>query len=187
MALLDRERILVALGALDNELGRVGVRGEVFVVGGAAMALAYDARRSTVDIDAIFAPPTEVRSAAGNVAEQLGLKPDWLNDAVKAFVPGEDPERIGVYEGRNLSVAAASPRFLLSMKLLASRVERDTEDIKALYEMCGFSTPEEGMDLVARTYPEAVIPPRTQFLLQELFPARQPERNRDREGPDLGF
>jgi hypothetical protein len=30
MALLDRDRILNALRALDEELGQVGVRGEVF-------------------------------------------------------------------------------------------------------------------------------------------------------------
>jgi hypothetical protein len=36
-------------------------------------------------------------------------------------MPGSDPDRIGVFEGDHLSVAAASPRYLLAMKLLASR------------------------------------------------------------------
>jgi hypothetical protein len=77
------------------------------------------------------------------------------------------------------------------MKLLAARVERDTEDIKALYTMCGFETAEDGMELVEQTYPEAVIPSRTRFLLQELFPAREHARDRDIsrdiDGPELGL
>jgi hypothetical protein len=107
--LLDRDGLLVALRSLDDELAAVGVRGEVFVVGGAAMALAYDARRATVDVPAIFVPAAEVREAAARVAQRLDLEADWLNDGAKAFMPGPDPERIGVFEGDHLSVAAASP------------------------------------------------------------------------------
>jgi hypothetical protein len=158
MPLLDRDHILEALRALDEELGKSSVRGEVFVVGGAAMTLAYDARRSTVDVDAVFAPSAAVRAAASRVADRLGFEPDWLNDAAKAFLPGDDPDRIGVYEGTNLSVAAASPRFLLAMKLLASRVERDQDDIRLLYKLCGFTTAKEGIDLVSSAYPEYSFP-----------------------------
>jgi hypothetical protein len=129
--LLDREGIRTALMALDVELGRSGVRGELFVVGGAAMAMAYDARRATVDVDATFLPASEVRKAARRVAEDLGLEPDWLNDGAKAFMPGNDPDQISVFEGNNLSVAAASPRYLLAMKLLAARVDRDQDDISS--------------------------------------------------------
>ena len=94
--LLDREGLLEALRVLDDELAATGVRGEVFVVGGAAMALAYDARRATVDVDAIFVPAAEVRDAVVRVAERLGLEADWLNDGAKAFMPGPDPAKIGV-------------------------------------------------------------------------------------------
>jgi hypothetical protein len=168
--LLDRDGLLVALRSLDDELAAVGVRGEVFVVGGAAMALAYDARRATVDVPAIFVPAAEVREAAARVAQRLDLEADWLNDGAKAFMPGPDPERIGVFEGDHLSVAAASPRYLLAMKLLASRVERDQDDIRFLYELCGFSTAAEGLDLVESTYPAHAIAPRVQFLLEEMYP-----------------
>lgn len=185
MALLDREHLLEALRALDEELGRAGVRGEIFVVGGAAMALAYDARRSTIDVDAVFAPSAEIRAAAGRVAERLNFEPNWLNDSAKAFMPGDDPDRIGVYEGNHLSVAAASPRLLLTMKLLAARVERDQDDIRILYGLCGFTTAEEGVDLVASAYPEGLIPPRARFLLEELFPRRELGKNKG-EGLDRG-
>jgi len=179
----------MALRSLDEELSAVGVRGEVFVVGGAAMALAYDARRATVDVDAIFVPAVEVRKAAARVAERLQIEEDWLNVGAKAFMPGSDPERIGVFEGDHLSVAAASPRYLLAMKLLASRLERDQDEIRILYDLCGFSTAEEGLDLIESTYPNHVIAPRVQFLLDEMFPGNErqiDQRNaRRRDGPGI--
>jgi hypothetical protein len=39
--LFSRGRIIEALQALGDELTRLGVRGQIFIVGGAAMALAY--------------------------------------------------------------------------------------------------------------------------------------------------
>ena len=116
--------------------------------------------------------------------QRLDLDADWLNDGAKAFVPGDDPDQSNVFEGEYLQVAAASPRFLLAMKLLAARVERDQEDIRALYRLCGFTTAEEGLRVVATAYPSRIIPPRTRFMLEEMFPAV--ERGKDREGPDLG-
>ena len=191
MMLLDRDGLLTALRTLDEELAASGIRGEVFIVGGAAMALAYDTRRATVDVDAVFVPAAEVRMAAARVAERLDLEDDWLNDSAKAFMPGADPERIGVFEGTNLSVAAASPRYLLAMKLLAARAERDQDDIRILYELCGFTTAAEGLDLVESAYPSHVIAPRVQFLLEEMFPGDEPsidqQKRIQRDGPELGL
>ena len=169
MTFLGRSELLNAFELLDDELGKMGVDADLFVVGGAAMAVAYDARRATTDVDAIFVPSKDVRTAALRVAEELGLEEDWLNDGVKGFLPGEDVEQIGVYEGRNLHVAAASPKFLLAMKLMASRTERDIDDIKTLYEICGLTTAEEGLAVLESFYPQDLILPRVQFLLQEMF------------------
>ncbi len=167
---LGRNELLNAFELLDDELGRMGVEADLFVVGGAAMAVAYDARRATTDVDAVFVPSKEVRTAASRVAEELGLEEDWLNDGVKGFLPGEDAEQVGVYEGTNLHVAAASPKFLLAMKLMALRTERDIDDIKTLYEMCGLTTAEEGLEVLESFYRQDLILPRVQFLLQEMFP-----------------
>jgi hypothetical protein len=49
-----RARILRALQALGEELTGEGVRAQIFIVGGAAMALAYSTRRVTKDIDAVL-------------------------------------------------------------------------------------------------------------------------------------
>ena len=178
MTLLGRRELLEALRELDEELKILNVRGEVFIVGGAAMAIAYDTRRTTGDVDAVFVPSSEVRTAASRVAERLNLEPDWLNDGAKAFLPGEDENQIGVYEGPHLSVAAASPQYLLAMKLMASRVERDQDDIRELYKLCELTTAEQGLDLLVSYYPSHQILPRVQFLLQEMF-SEGHERNRE--------
>ena len=47
---MDRAEIVEALTALAAELDRRGVSAEMYVVGGAAIALAFDERRSTRDI-----------------------------------------------------------------------------------------------------------------------------------------
>lgn len=62
--MLTQARIRELFAELDDELGSIGVRGDVFVVGGAAMAVAYDARPSTRDVDAVWHPAREVREAA---------------------------------------------------------------------------------------------------------------------------
>ena len=153
--MLSRDRILSLLDELNDELRVAGVRGDVFLVGGAAMVVAYAARPATRDIDAIWHPSTEVRAAAARVAERHeDLEPDWLNDGVKGFLPGEDPgpPRV-VYENSHLTVSAASPEYLLATKLLASRVGRDEDDVVLLLRLCGLTSVDEAMDVVDRYFP----------------------------------
>jgi hypothetical protein len=54
--LLGRAELERAFTALGERLARRGVVADVFVVGEAAMALAYDADRVTRDVDARFVP-----------------------------------------------------------------------------------------------------------------------------------
>jgi hypothetical protein len=88
---LGREDIRELLDDLSRELAARGARAELFLVGGAALAVAYDATRSTRDLDAVFVPSDVVRQAAAAVADREGLAEDWLNDAVKRFLPGPRP------------------------------------------------------------------------------------------------
>lgn len=125
---LDRDDILSLLDDLNDELRSRGAHAELFLVGGAALTLVYDATRSTRDLDAVFVPTSVVRSAAAAVAERRGQEADWLNDAVKGFLPGSDPEAIRFYEGDALTVDVASARYLLAMKLgeiVESLADRD--------------------------------------------------------------
>ncbi|HWG99252.1 MAG TPA: DUF6036 family nucleotidyltransferase [Pilimelia sp.] len=168
MSLLDQQRIRQLFDELSEELTRRGSRAEVFLVGGAALALAYDARRATRDVDAVFQPKEEVYAAAAVVAARHDLPADWLNDSVKGFLPGDDPRARPVYESDALRVDVASPEYLLAMKLLAAR-DQDVDDIVLLYRMCGFTTASQGLDLVESVYPGRTVAPKVQFLLEEFF------------------
>lgn len=162
----DIRRLLAAVG---EELQVLGVRGEMFVVGGAAMALAYNTRRSTRDVDAVFEPKQVVYEAARRVAARHpGLTEDWINDAVKGFLLGDDPEATVVFDHPGLRVRVASPRYLFTMKLAASRVERDSDDIAALYRLSGFTSSTEALDYVDSAYPHLRLEPRVVYLLEEV-------------------
>jgi Nucleotidyltransferase of unknown function (DUF6036) len=173
--MLTRDRILGLFTELDAELCRAGVRGDVFVVGGAAMTVAYDARPATRDVDGIWHPSTEVRLAAARVAARHDdIDTDWLNDAVKGFLPAQDPRpTIVVYDGECLTVSVPSPEYLLATKLLASRVGRDEDDILLLYQLCGLTTVDQGLDLVERYYPGRPIEAKVRFYLEELLTNRR--------------
>lgn len=165
---LDGADIELLLRDLSAELERAGATADLFLVGGAAMAIAYDSRRSTRDLDAVFAPVSAVRAAAIAVGERHGLAPDWLNDAVKGFLPGRDADSSVYFSSASLRVDVASPRYLLAMKLFASRVETDTADIRLLYQLLGLTTVEEGLAILAAAYPTRPIHPRVQYLLEEV-------------------
>ena len=165
----DRANIIEAFEELSRVLARRGIQARLFVVGGAAIVLAYGQRRMTRDVDAIFEPKAAVYAAAREVGASRGLPDDWLNDAVKGFAPGPDPNQRVVFRTENLEVAVASPEYLLAMKLLASRADQDVDDIRLLYSQLGYTTAEEGMDLIDRYYPRKQLQPRIQFLLEEMF------------------
>jgi hypothetical protein len=55
--MLSRDDIVTLLNELADELEARGTHGDLFLVGGAAMALAYSTRRATRDLDAIVEPP----------------------------------------------------------------------------------------------------------------------------------
>lgn len=167
--MLDRGAALRALEELASVLAARGIEGRLFLVGGAAMALAYDSRRMTRDVDAIFEPKSEVYDAADEVAQRLDLPADWLNDAVKGFVPGTDPDAVPIFTRPGLTVSSASARFLLAMKLRASRPEQDVADIRFLVALLGLRTSDEILRVATDRYSAEELPPRSRFLVEEIF------------------
>ncbi|MGA8363336.1 MAG: DUF6036 family nucleotidyltransferase [Solirubrobacteraceae bacterium] len=165
-------KILEALQALGDELTRRGVRGQIFVVGGAAMALAYSTRRVTKDIDAVFEPKSAIYEAAATVADDLELPEDWLNDAAKGYMPGNDESPRPIADIHGIEVTTASPRYLLAMKLMAMRFGEDDEDIEILLRECGLRSAQEAVDLLKHMYPLQEPPVKTRFYLEELFDTR---------------
>src|SRR6266516_313657 len=167
--MLSSDEIVRLLEELAADLEARGIHGDLFLVGGAAMALAYSKRRATRDLDAVFEPKQVVYEAVRRIAEHEDLPPDWLNDGVKAFLPGDDHNATLLFDRPGLSVRIASPRYLFAMKALAARVERDEADLRVLYRLSGFESAAQALDFVQEMYPHRPLPPRAQYLLEELF------------------
>jgi predicted nucleotidyltransferase len=161
------ERLLVRLGELAHA---EGTRIDVFLVGGAAMALAYDNNRTTGDLDAVFEPKSRVYELARKVSDEsdLDLPADWLNDGVKGFLPGADDDARGVLlDTEGISVTVASPRYLFVLKAMAAR-ESDEGDLRTLYPLCGFVSADEALDAVETAYPHQQIRPAVAYLVRGI-------------------
>jgi hypothetical protein len=74
-----------AFRRLGERLARRGVVADLYVFGGAAMALAFDSRRATRDVDALFEPHGIVHDEALAVAAELGLPRWWLNEQASTY------------------------------------------------------------------------------------------------------
>lgn len=172
--LLGRAELERAFTALGERLARRGVVADLFVVGGAAMALAYDANRVTRDVDARFVPHGIVLDEARQVARDLGLPPWWLNEQATAYISGkDDPGKRRVFDHRGLRVMAASPEHVFAMKALAART-RDIDDLRLLAGMIGVETADAALRICVDFFPGEPIPARTEAVLLELF--GEPER-----------
>lgn len=133
------------------------------------MALAYDSRRATRDVDALFKPHGIVLEEARGVAAELGLPDWWLNKQASSYVaPGGDPSSSRVFDHPGLRVFAASPEHLLAMKALAAR-PRDAQDIKPLTELLNLHTVPDVLALVRDIFPEDEPPARLALLLEDIF------------------
>lgn len=166
---LDREAITDALRRLGDRLAYRGVVADLYVFGGAAMALAYDLRRSTRDVDAVFQPHGVVLAEAAAVALELGLPSWWLNEQASAYAaPGGDPTAPLVFENPGLRVHAASPEHLLAMKMHAAR-RRDGEDIALLTRHLGLTTVDEVLAVCRAVFPDEPVPERAIVLVTELL------------------
>lgn len=167
--LLDRAALEDVFRKLGDRLARRGVVADIYIVGGAAMALAYDARRSTRDIDAVFEPHGIVLDEAHALARELGLPPWWLNEQASVYVaPGGDPAAKRVFDHPGLRVSAASPEHLLAMKVLAAR-RRDLGDIRFLVRHLQLGSAKDVLALCSDVFPEEPVPDRARLVLEDVF------------------
>lgn len=73
--MLSRDDIVMVLGELADDLEAQGIHGDLFLVGGAAMALADSTRRATRDLGAVFEPKQAIYDAAGRVGPAQSAVP----------------------------------------------------------------------------------------------------------------
>ncbi len=169
---LTRSDMLRLFDLLNAELAAEDVQGELYLVGGAVMCLALDARHATRVVDGYFRPTGVIRQAAGRVAARAGVPDDWLNDAVKGFLSPRgdfDP----YLELDHLKVFVARPAYLLAMKCAAMRLGEefhDLDDVRYLLRYLNITGVEEALEVVTRYFDAERLPPKTRLALEELLP-----------------
>lgn len=156
------------LTELNDELRLMDIKGEVSLFGGAVMCLVYDARPATKDVDVIFRPLEEMRTAIARIAERHGLNKDWMNDAVKGYWV-EHKERV-LFDLPNLTVFVPEPDYLLAMKSIAARdICFDREDVQKPIEVLGLTSPDDVFSIIEKYYPRNQIEPAKQYFIEEIF------------------
>lgn len=173
-AKLAKADILHLFELLNAELAANDTHGEVYLVGGAVMCLAFDARAATRDVDAWFKPATRVREAAARVAARAAVPETWLNDAVKAYLGSRgafDP----FLERSHLRVFIAQPGYLLALKCVAMRLGEefhDLDDVRFLLRYLNLTTAVDALAIVSQFFEEKQIPVKTRLALEELLDGR---------------
>ena len=165
----DREGLLKLLDEVSEELRWSRTRAQIYVIGGAAMSLAYARERQTEDIDArIDAGHERLTEAVRTVGRRHGLPDAWLNDSATTAIPRE-PDRAArtVYASPYLTVSGASPKHLLAMKLYAAR-EKDHQDIRTLMQLIAIRRASEAVAVYERLFPHEPLKERARDILREI-------------------
>ncbi|MBX9847418.1 MAG: hypothetical protein K2Z80_37135 [Xanthobacteraceae bacterium] len=169
---LTKEIIELAFDEMGKIAAAKGMTIEIAVYGGSCLILASDIRNASGDVDAVFlSDNSTVREIAAEVAKRLGLPDDWINEGVRRMAPppgnpepnlmpfGEYPRATESAVG--LRVLLPSPRYMLAMKILASRLADDVDKAKTdladavgLMKVAGISTREELVVLMKECYPD---------------------------------
>ncbi|HEX5037673.1 MAG TPA: hypothetical protein VFX30_10980 [bacterium] len=167
--MLDRKLIKDLFRSLNGELAKMRVTGEIGLCGGAVMCLVFQAREATKDVDGLFEPTEEMRRAAGRVAKEFGIEEGWLNDAAKTYFLTEPP-RQSVMELSHLRIWAPSAEYMLAMKCISARFDsHDKDDVIFLIRHLELEKPAQVFRIVENYYPNSKIPPKTQFLIEEVM------------------
>jgi hypothetical protein len=172
---LTRDDILKALESLSDGLRTQNVTGEICLFGGAVMLLAFNARLSTRDVDAVFQPASLIRKIAADIGEDRGWSRDWLNDGVKGFVSSRGEHIPGnLPQFDNLRIIMPTSEYLLAMKCMAARTggvdeKSDVPDILFLVRHLKLRTAKDVLDIVTNYYGDRPVPVKTQYLIEGLF------------------
>jgi hypothetical protein len=136
MAIFSRQEIIAGLTRLGELAQAQGIHIELTLLGGAVMVLAFHARASTRDVDAVILSPREahkVRELAKQVANEKNWEEDWLNDAAKGYLMGISEGQV-LFRAPGIIARAPSLAQLLAMKLCAWRDDVDIADARRLLQ-----------------------------------------------------
>ena len=170
---LDRDALTQLLDDLAHRLRRRRVRAHIYVMGGAAMTLAFARERSTHDIDArIDSAHADVTAAVREIARERQLPGSWLNEQATSYLPRKpDTAAPTLYDSPSLVVTGASPRYLLAMKLRSAR-GHDEQDVATLIRHLGITTAPEAVEVHDHLFPDTPMTARGRDLLHRILNPR---------------
>ena len=151
---LDRDTVHQLFEELADELAQARVRACIYIIGGAAMTMAYQRDRTTQDVDTrIDDGHQAVLTAVSTIARRHGLPTNWLNEQAIAYLPAPPDRRTPVvFDSPHLIITGASAEHLLAMKLEASR-RTDQADIATLLRTLDIRDANAAMAIHADLFP----------------------------------
>ena len=168
--MLTKEQIDQYLHEMDERLAAQGLTGEIILCGGAVMAYVYEARQSTKDIDALFAPTQALRKIASDMAKDHGLEPDWFNDAAKGFIDTSKMNFVDVSRMQALTVKRPDDEGMLAMKLASAREDsKDASDAVYLIRRLGIKQLDMLYDIMEKNIPKPRLTPISGFFAKEML------------------
>jgi hypothetical protein len=173
---LTKTQIIEALRRLGELAQAEGIILEVSLYGGAVFSLVYGSRDSTLDVDALVRPTEIARRLAVQVAKELELPEDWLNDQVRFFLSEKEAKRRlkGDEFGPGLQVSVPTAAYLLALKLRACRpplpgYAGDYEDIRFLLRKMGLHALAEVELIFDRFFPQDGFSNEQRLVIAELL------------------
>jgi len=171
MKTMTAEDITAALGRLGELAKARDEKGELVLVGGALMGIAFGERASTRDVDAAILAPLPVAKACELVkivADGLGLPENWLNDAVKGYLVGLSAGPV-VFTAPGIEVRRPAVEQLLTMKLSAWRDDVDISDARRLLREIPQGLTREQVWVLVQPYLIPGSELKAQYALEDLW------------------
>lgn len=175
----DRDGLIEALEALDEELRRQNGRTHIYLFGGACVSLSFDRKRVTGDLDVhVREDHGAVQDAILKIARQRDWPTTWMNEQGTQKLPRTRDTRAKVlYQSPHLVVTGASPEHIIAMKMRAGR-DVDWEDVETVARQSGIESAEELERIHDAVFPDEALPERSKIRLREW--RRQERRNASR-------
>lgn len=187
--MLTRDDIFSGLKRIGELAREEGMTVDIAVFGGSAIAMTWQFRVATRDVDAVVIKAKDkafLNRAGKLIAEEKGWETDWLNDGVKGFIgevqdfneyplaPNDDNPGIRVY--------TPTPEYMLALKCMAMRIDdpdgaSDIEDIKHLLEILDVNGTDEVMDIVEHYFPKGRVSAKVQFGIEEIIGSLQEQKD----------
>ena len=170
---LGRRELVELFEELSSELGKRGARAHVYVFGGAAMSIAFDRERTTVDIDVrVDSGREKLMEAVEAVGRRHEFQEGWFSEPLAVVLPrGSDRRAETLYQSQYFTVTGASAKHMLAMKLLAGRF-KDHGDIAVLCKELGLANDRQAIRIKDEVFPGLPLNQQAREALAKVFRKR---------------